>query len=726
MNRKLELYYDKPALRWEETLPVGNGSLGAMIWGGVREELLGLNEESLWSGYERDKNNPGASHSLNAVRELVFAGRCAEAEKLIQDTMLGEFNESYMPLGNLHIAYRNLKESDQVGRYRRSLDIEKAMAAVSFEADGVGYRREIFATYPGQAVIICLESDRPLMELEIFLESQLKCCIREMEDALIFSGRCPEHVDPSYVRKGEEAVIWGYRGRRFSGGIRVLSCDGTVLCQEGTLRVAGASELVLCLEAVRPSSIEGSYDRIKEEHVLDYGRIFDTVELYLGEQKDLPTDRRLEQLKEGEEDNGLFALYFQYGRYLMAASSRKGSLPANLQGIWSWKFQAPWSCNWTTNINLEMNYWPALSCGLKECMEPYFSFVEELAKRGRQTAAVNYHCRGTAHHHNADGWYSTNPVGIPFGAEDGKEGCAAYAMWPMGMAWLSQEFYRYYEYTKDRKFLENRAYPLLRDTALFLVDWLVEYEGYYVTCPSTSPENKYYDKDKNRCSITAASAMDMELTKEVFEHYLSVCAKLGVNDDLTDTVQERLARLWPVRIGSRGQILEWLEEYPEVEPGHRHLSHLYGMFPAELWEGDQKMTEACRISLNDRLENGGGYTGWSCAWIINMFAALKDGENAWKYLYILLTRSTYPNLWDAHEPFQIDGNFGGTTGIANMLATDRGGHVDILPALPRQFASGYVRGLCLKGNKTVDIRWEDGSAVSVEFHDADEPDLDSK
>ena len=220
--------------------------------------------------------------------------------------------------------------------------------------------------------------------------------------------------------------------------------------------------------------------------------------------------------------------------------------------------------------------------------------------------------------------------------------------------------------------------------------------------------------------------MDMELTREVFEHYLSVCAKLGVNDDLTDTVQERLARLWPVRIGSRGQILEWLEEYPEVEPGHRHLSHLYGMFPAELWEGDQKMTEACRISLNDRLENGGGYTGWSCAWIINMFAALKDGENAWKYLYILLTRSTYPNLWDAHEPFQIDGNFGGTAGIANMLATDRGGHVDILPALPRQFSSGYVRGLCLKGNKTVDIRWEDGSAVSVEFHDADEPDLDSK
>lgn len=726
MNRKLELYYDKPALRWEETLPVGNGSLGAMIWGGVREELLGLNEESLWSGYERDKNNPGASRSLKAVRELVFAGRCAEAEKLIQDTMLGEFNESYMPLGNLHIVYRNLKESDQVSRYRRSLDIEKAVAAVSFEADGVGYRREIFATYPGQAVMICLESDRPLMELEISMESQLRCCIRELEDALIFSGRCPEHVDPSYVRKGEEAVIWGYRGRRFSGGIRVLSCDGTVLCREGTLRVAGASKLVLCLEAVRPSSIEGSYDRIIEEHVLDYGRIFDTVELYLGEQKDLPTDRRLEQLKAGEEDNGLFALYFQYGRYLMAASSRKGSLPANLQGIWSWKFQAPWSCNWTTNINLEMNYWPALSCGLKECMEPYFSFVEELAKRGRQTAAVNYHCRGTAHHHNADGWYSTNPVGIPFGAEDGKEGCAAYAMWPMGMAWLSQEFYRYYEYTKDWGFLENKAYPLLRDTALFLVDWLVEYEGYYVTCPSTSPENKYYDKDKNRCSVTAASAMDMELTREVFEHYLSVCAMLRVNDDLIHTVQERLARLWPVRIGSRGQILEWLEEYPEVEPGHRHLSHLYGMFPAELWEGDQKMTEACRISLNDRLENGGGYTGWSCAWIINMFAALKDGENAWKYLYILLTRSTYPNLWDAHEPFQIDGNFGGTTGIANMLATDRGGHVDILPALPRQFASGYVRGLCLKGNKTVDIRWEDGSAVSVEFHDADEPDLDSK
>ena len=507
------------------------------------------------------------------------------------------------------------------------------------------------------------------------------------------------------------------RRKRFSGKIRVLEGDGKVSVEDGRLWIRGCSRAVLSVEAVRPASLEGDYEAIRKAHVDDYRKIFDSVELYLGEQLEQPTDVRLENLRAGGEDNGLFGLYFQYGRYLMIASSRKGSFPANLQGIWSWQWQAPWSSNWTTNINLEMNYWPAMSCGLEECMEPYFSYVEKLAEHGEHTAAVNYRCRGSVQHHNADAWYTTTPMGMGYGSERGEKGCVSWSMWPMGLAWLAQEFYHYYEYSGDRDFLRRKAYPMFRANALFLVDWLVEHEGRYVTCPSTSPENRYYTPEGESCCVTYGSAMDLELTEDVFRHFLKICELLDIEDPLIREVEERLSKLEPVKKGSFGQILEWAGEYREVEPGHRHVSHLYGLYPSELWADRQDMMEAARISLETRLKNGGGYTGWSCAWIVNLFGILKDGEQAWKYLHILLTRSTYPNLWDAHEPFQIDGNFGGIAGICNMLVQDRGGEVMLLPALPKQFASGYARGLRIKGGKVVDIAWEDGKLVSSEIRE---------
>ncbi len=721
MGRKLELYYAKPAGRWEETLPVGNGKLGAMIWGGAREEMLGLNEDSLWSGYEKDKANPGAYDSLQKVRELIFQDRVPEAEEMIRRNMMGEFNENYLPLGNLHIVYRNLGGQDktkepETENYRRSLDLEEAISYVDFQAEGVQYHREVFATYPGKAVVMSLEASRPVMELEIFLDSRLKCVSESEAEGLRIRGKCPEHADPCYVRRGEEAIVWGYRGIRFTGRIKVLESDGELVVADGRIRIKGASRAVLSVEMVQPAALAGDYAAIKETHITDYRKIFDKVELYLGEQIELPTDVRLQNLKDGGEDNGLFALYFQYGRYLMIASSREGSFPANLQGIWSWEMQPPWSSNWTTNINLQMNYWPVLSCGLEECMEAYLSYVEKLAERGKRTAAVNYRCRGTVHHHNADGWYATNPVGIVYGNEAGQDGSVTWGMWPMGMSWLVQEFYRYYEYTGDKAFLRERAYPVFRECALFLADWLVEHQGRYVTCPSTSPENVYYNEAGEKCSVTYASAMDLELTEDVFCHYLSICEILGIEEPLTEEVKEKLGRLEPVKRGSYGQILEWAREYREVEPGHRHVSHLYGLFPSELWEGKAEMKQAARVSLENRLKNGGGYTGWSCAWIVNLFGVLGDGEKAWEYPHILLTRSTYPNLWDAHEPFQIDGNFGGIAGICNMLVQDRGGEVKLLPALPKQFASGYAKGLRIKGGKAVDLAWEDGKVVSSEIY----------
>lgn len=718
--KEMMLWYEKSAERWEESLPIGNGSLGAMILGGAEEEILGLNEESVWSGYYKDKNNAKAADCLEEVRSLVFSGKNKEAERLIQNNMLGEYNESYLPLGNLKLkfAYGSGKEGKAEG-YRRQLDLENAVAQVSYTCNEVHYQREYFASYPAKAIFVLLTADKPVMDFTISFISQLCLAVSAEDGALQVTGRCPEHVDPSYLPEREGSVVQGTKGMQVNAEFRVVSCDGQVREEGEMLHVSGASRCLLMLSAMRQPVLPDNmdYEALKAAHIQDYRSIYDKVELYLGEQKDLPTKERLELLKKGEEDNGLYGLFFQYGRYLLIASSREGSLPANLQGIWSWELRAPWSSNWTININTQMNYWHALSCNLEECLEPYIRFVERVSEEGKKTAAVNYHCRGSVAHHNVDYWGNTSPVGVPQGEKAGEDGCVNWAFWPMGGAWLTQEIFRAYEYSGDEEYLKNTAAPIIREAALFLNDWLVEYQGEWVTCPSTSPENQFRLPDGQITGLTYASAMDMAIVKEVFTHYCRICEILGTQDALYREICEKMPRLAPFRTGSFGQLLEWHEEYEEPEPGHRHASHLYGLFPAEVFAGDAKLTEACRVSLMHRLENGGGHTGWSCAWIINLFAVLKDGEKAYEYLRTLLTRSTYPNLWDAHPPFQIDGNFGGTAGIANMLVQDRGGSVTLLPALPAQFKEGYVKGLCIKGRKCVDISWKDGKETGHRIYD---------
>lgn len=718
--KEMMLWYEKSAERWEESLPIGNGSLGAMILGGAEEEILGLNEESVWSGYYKDKNNAKAADCLEEVRSLVFSGKNKEAERLIQNNMLGEYNESYLPLGNLKLkfAYGSGKEGKAEG-YRRQLDLENAVAQISYTCNEVHYQREYFASYPAKAIFVLLTADKPVMDFTISFISQLCLAVSAEDGALQVTGRCPEHVDPSYLPEREGSVVQGTKGMQVNAEFRVVSCDGQVREEGEMLHVSGASRCLLMLSAMRQPVLPDNmdYEALKAAHIQDYRSIYDKVELYLGEQKDLPTEERLELLKKGEEDNGLYGLFFQYGRYLLIASSREGSLPANLQGIWSWELRAPWSSNWTININTQMNYWHALSCNLEECLEPYIRFVERVSEEGKKTAAVNYHCRGSVAHHNVDYWGNTSPVGVPQGEKAGEDGCVNWAFWPMGGAWLTQEIFRAYEYSGDEEYLKNTAAPIIREAALFLNDWLVEYQGEWVTCPSTSPENQFRLPDGQITGLTYASAMDMAIVKEVFTHYCRICEILGTQDALYREICEKMPRLAPFRTGSFGQLLEWHEEYEEPEPGHRHASHLYGLFPAEVFAGDAKLTEACRVSLMHRLENGGGHTGWSCAWIINLFAVLKDGEKAYEYLRTLLTRSTYPNLWDAHPPFQIDGNFGGTAGIANMLVQDRGGSVTLLPALPAQFKEGYVKGLCIKGRKCVDISWKDGKETGHRIYD---------
>lgn len=708
---EMKLQYCQAAGRWEESLPIGNGSLGAMIMGGIQEEILGLNEETIWSGYAQDKNNPEAFEYLQKVRELMFEGKRLEAERLIQHHMLGEYNESYLPLGKLKIQFDH---KGQAENYQRILDIDHSIAKLSYQIEGISYRREYFASYPAKAIFVLLKADKPKLEFQLEFMSELKHQCLVLEREIKISGKCPEHVDPSYIPDREDSVVQGTKGMEWNAGISIIECDGEISHDKAGLRVHNAYRCVLMISAVKEPAVDKTcrYEEVRQAHIRDYQNIYDKVELYLGEQQELPTDVRLENLKSGKPDHGLFALYFQYGRYLLISSSRKGSLPANLQGIWNWEMRAPWSCNWTVNINTEMNYWHALSCGLEECMEPYYRFVEKVCIEGRKTASTNYHCRGSAIHHNIDYWGNTSPVGLLRGSGESQEQCVNWAFWPLAGAWLIQELYRAYEYYPEEQFLREMVYPLTRDIALFLCDWLIEKDGKYVTCPSTSPENRYYFTENENVAVTIASAMDITLIREVFTHFRKICELLKIDDSLLEEIAEKEERLTTLKIGSRGQLLEWDGEYEEPEPGHRHISHLYGMFPSELFEGDKELTKACRISLQERLACGGGYTGWSCAWIINMFAVLGDEQEVYKYLNTLLTRSVYPNLWCAHPPFQIDGNFGGTAAMANMLVQDRGGKVKILPALPKQFQEGYVKGLCIKGGRKIDIEWKNSVEIS--------------
>ncbi len=711
----MKLFYKEPAAKWEEILPIGNGALGGMIWGGIKKEQIGLNEDTLWSGYYHDKNNHDAIHYLPETRKLILEGKYAKAENLIRKHMLGEYNESYLPLGNLFFEFEH---GEKVTDYVRTLDIAESTVAVSYNVDGIQYKREYFASYPAKAIFVKLSCNKRQMNTTISFQSELKHMAQYCSDGIVIRGKCPEHIDPSYIHSNPVPVIQGERGMEFEAVLRILKQDGVIETKEQAIKIKDASSIILAFSAVKKSEYDllMDYEEIKRIHRADYQSIYNKVELYLGEQQDTPTNVRLENLRKGVQDNGLYALYFQYARYLLISSSRTGSMPSNLQGIWSWEFRAPWSSNWTTNINLQMNYWLAQSCNLQECMDPYFEFLKRICEEGKKTARIHYNCRGFVHHHNADYWCNTNPVGLASNHSEGEEGSVTWSFWPMGGAWMTSELFKHYEYNQDLKFLGDTAYPLLREAALFLIDWLFENEGMYITCPSTSPENRFWEDEKNHSCVARSSAMDLAIIREVFDHFKKTCEVLDIQDDILVEIDERLQLLAPFQIGSYGQLLEWHEEFKEVEPGHRHISHLYGLFPSELFGDNKELTEACRISLLHRLEHGGGHTGWSCAWIINMFSILGDTKNAYEYLHTLLTRSTYDNLWDSHPPFQIDGNFGGAAGIANMLVQDRNGELKILPALPAEFQEGYVKGLRIKSGKSIDISWKKGELVDYRVY----------
>lgn len=698
-----KLWYQQPALEWEEALPLGNGRLGAMVFGNVVKERVQVNEESMWYGGKTDRNNPDARKKLPEIRELIFNGEIKKAEKLMKLALSGcpKSMHPYQTLGDVYLEFEGV---DDYTDYYRELDLEKAVYRQSFVSHGTLYRREMFISKPAGVMVMhfTAKGDEKI-NLTVSLER--------------------ERFYDGIKKAGTRGIcLYGNLGKGgfdFSMMLTADSKDGKIEVIGEHLLVSNASDVTLYFGAdtsyhVPSAMLEPSIsDKIQkatgtrlemlmEEHMKDYNSLYGRVEFDLGDLSEydkVPTDQRISAAKDKPADTGLSKLYFDYGRYLLISCSREGGLPATLQGLWNKDMLPSWDSKYTVNINTEMNYWPAESCNLSECHMPLFDLIKKMVPNGQKTAKQMYGCRGFMCHHNTDihGDTAVQDHWIP----------GSY--WVMGAAWLCTHQWMHYQYTLDQEFLKE-SFPIMREAALFFLDFLVEHDGYLVTCPSVSPENTFIlpggEKGANIYGVT----MDNQILRDLFSQCIEAAKILGVEDEMNERIKAAREKLIPTRIGKHGAIMEWPEDYEELEPGHRHISHLYGLHPScqITVDGTPELAKAARVTLERRLSAGGGHTGWSRAWITNHYARLWDGEKAYESIEKLFANSTYPNLFDKHPPFQIDGNFGITAAIVELLVQSSMEKIHLLPALPAAWSTGFVKGLCVKNAGEVDIYWKDG------------------
>ncbi|HEV2695295.1 MAG TPA: glycoside hydrolase family 95 protein [Verrucomicrobiae bacterium] len=711
----LTLYYTDAATKWTEALPIGNGRLGAMVFGGVTREHLQLNESTLWAGGPYDPNNTNALGALPEARRLIFAGKYDDAAKLVSDKMMATpvREMPYETLGDLYLDFPvNLPVND----YRRDLDLDTAVATVTYTAEGVRFKREIFSSAADQVIVVRLTADQP-GKISFTATTQTP---QQATNTMAGTN--------TLILRGKNGEAHGIKGAlRFEARITALAENGQYTSSTNQIAVKNADAVTLIIAAATsyknyhdvsgdPITIakgqvaaasQKKYDALRAAHVAAYQKLFHRVQLTLDtdEALNLPTDQRIKNFSNGN-DPQLAAVYFQFARYLLISCSQPGGQPATLQGLWNDSMTPPWDSKYTININTEMNYWPAETCNLSECVEPLTQMVLEMAETGQRTAKIHYGARGWVAHHNTDLWRATAPVDGPNSG-----------MWPMGGAWLLQNLWEHYLFTGDNKYLE-KIYPAMKGAAQFYLDTLVEERTHHwlITCPSLSPENKNPASEKT--SLCAGPTMDEEILRDLFANYITAANALGKDKKFATEVAVARSRLAPLLIGGSGQLQEWLTDVDLLSHDlhHRHVSHLYGLYPSAQIDvnGTPEYAAAVKKSLEIR---GDQATGWATAWRINLWARLHDGDHAFSIFEFLLSPArTFPDMFDAHPPFQIDGNFGGAAGIAEMLLQSQNDEIQILPALPGAWANGSVTGLRARGGFEVGITWKEGQIVNVTLH----------